>query len=153
MKKFYETLENNKIDIKALSEREHEFFKKIKKYYSKMPDWNVFSNYWLKEGQKIWGGMQKREVVNLPVFLICQDLEVRLGIEQGKTRLPDYRDELVALIDEEFDSHYQFCRKAGIAQDTLSRILNKRREPSLHMLRVILDALGCEISFQKKQRR
>jgi len=151
MKKFHETLENKKIDIKALSEREHEFLKKVKKYYSKRPDWNVFSNYWLKEGQKIWGGVQKREVVNLPVFLICQDLEVRLGIEQGKTRLPDYRDDLVALIDKEFDSHYQFCRKAGIAQDTLSRILNKRREPSLHMLRIILDALGCEISFQKKQ--
>jgi len=153
MKKFYETLENKKIDITVLPEQEREFLKEVKKYYSHKPDWNVFSNYWLKEGQKIWGGLQKREVVNLPVFLICQDLEARLGIEQGRTRLPDYRDELVALIDKEFDSHYQFCRKAGIAQDTLSRILNKRREPSLHMLRVILDALGCEISFQKKHKR
>ena len=152
MKKCYETSENKKIDLKALSEQEYEFLKKVKEYYSKKPDWNVFSNYWLREGQKIWGGKQKREVVNLPVFLICQDLEVRLGIEQGKTRSPDYRDELVALIDKEYDSHYQFCRKAGIAQDTLSRILNKRREPSLHKLRIILDALGCEISFQKKHR-
>lgn len=151
MKKFYETLENKKIDIKVLSEQDYEFLKKVKKYYYKRPDWNVFSNYWLKEGQKIWGGIKKREVVNLPAFLICQDLEVRLGIKQGKTRLPDYRDELVALIDKEFDSRYQFCRKTGIAQDTLSRILNKRREPSLHMLRIILDAVEYEISFQKKQ--
>ncbi len=100
MKKFYETLENKKIDIKALSEREHEFLKKLRRFYSSKPDWNAFSNHWLKEGQKIWGGMPKREVVNLPVFLVCQDLEARLGIEQGKTRLPDYRDELVVLIDK-----------------------------------------------------
>lgn len=150
MKRFYETIENEKIDIKALSEKEYEFLKKVKKYYSKKPDWNVFSNYWLKEGQKIWGGTSKREATILPIFRICQDLEVRLGIEQGKTRLPNYRDILAALIDKEFDSHYQFCKKAGIAQDTLSRILNKRREPSLHMLQIILDALGYKISFQKK---
>jgi len=132
MKKVYETLENEKFDIKTLSEQEFKFLKKVMKYYSEKPDWNVFSNYWLKEGQKVWGGMPKREVVDLPVFRICQDLEMRLGIEQGKTRMPD------------------FCKKAGIAQDTLSRILNKRREPSLHLLKIILDTLGYEISFQKK---
>ena len=150
MKKVYETLENEKFDIKILSEQEFKFLKKVMKYYSEKPDWNVFSNYWLKEGQKVWGGMPKREVVDLPVFRICQDLEMRLGIEQGKTRMPDYRDDITALIDKKFDSHYQFCKKAGIAQDTLSRILNKRREPSLHLLKIILDTLGYEISFQKK---
>jgi len=153
MKKFYETLENEKFDIKDLSNQEYEFLKKITKYYSEKPDWNVFSNYWLREGQKVWGPTPKREVVDLPIFRICQDLEARLGIEQGKTRLPDYRDELEALIDEEFGSHYQFCKKAGIAQDTLSRILNKRREPSLHLLQIILEALGYKISFQKKRLR
>lgn len=153
MNKSYVTLENSNINIRLLSEQEYEFLRKVKRYYSEKPDWNVFSNYWLKEGQKIWGGRPKKEVVDLPVFMICQDLEMRLGIEQGKTRLPDYRDDLIALIDKEFDSHYQFCKKAGIAQDTLSRILNKRREPSLNTLRIILDALGYEISFQKKQRR
>jgi len=150
MKKVYETLENEKFDIKTLSEQEFKFLKKVMKYYSEKPDWNVFSNYWLKEGQKVWGGMPKREVVDLPVFRICQDLEMRLGIEQGKTRMPDYRDDITALIDKKYDSHYQFCKKAGIAQDTLSRILNKRREPSLHLLKIILDTLGYEISFQKK---
>lgn len=150
MKKVYETLENEKFDIKILSEQEFKFLKKVMKYYSEKPDWNVFSNSWLKEGQKVWGGMPKREVVDLPVFRICQDLEMRLGIEQGKTRMPDYRDDITALIDKKYDSHYQFCKKAGIAQDTLSRILNKRREPSLHLLKIILDTLGYEISFQKK---
>jgi len=153
MKRFYETIENEKFDTKVLSDLGYKFLKKIMKYYSEKPDWNVFSNYWLKEGQKIWGRTPKREVVDLPIFRICQDLEVRLGIEQGKTRLPDYRDELVALIDKEFESHYKFCKKVGIAQDTLSRILNKRREPSLRLLQIILDALGYKISFQKKQLR
>ena len=153
MKKNFETLENEKFDIKALSEREYKFLKKVTKYYSKKPDWNVFSNYWLKEGQKIWGGTPKREIAELPVFRICQDLEARLGIEQGKTRLPDYRDELLALIDKKFGSRYKFCKEAGIAQDTLSRILNKRREPSVSMLQTILDVLDYKISFQKKHLR
>jgi len=153
MKRFYETLESEKFDIKALSDQEYKFLKKVMNYYYEKLDWNVFSNYWLKEGQKIWAGTPKREVVELPIFRICQDLEVRLGIKQGKTRLPDYRDELGALIDKEFNSHYQFCKKAGIAQDTLSRILNKRREPSLRILKIMLDALGYKISFQKKHLR
>jgi len=153
MKIIYETLENEKFDTKTLTEKEYKLLEKVINYYSKKPDWNVFSNYWLKEGQKIWAGTPKREVVDFPVFRICQDLEMRLGIEQGQTRLPDYRDELSALIDKEFDSHYQFCKKAGIAQDTLSRILNKRRGPSIRILTTILDVLGYEISFQKKHPR
>ncbi|MBY8988341.1 MAG: helix-turn-helix transcriptional regulator [Candidatus Lokiarchaeota archaeon] len=44
---------------------------------------------------------------------------------------------------------FPYCKKAGIAQATLSRILNKRREPSLRLLQIILDALGYKISFQK----
>ncbi|TET72059.1 MAG: XRE family transcriptional regulator, partial [Candidatus Aminicenantes bacterium] len=49
--------------------------------------------------------------------------------------------------------HSCTAKKVGIAQDTLSRILNKRREPSLRLLQIILDALGYKISFQKKQLR
>ena len=50
MKRFYETIENEKFDTKVLSDLEYKFLKKIMKYYSEKPDWNVFSNYWLKEG-------------------------------------------------------------------------------------------------------
>jgi len=150
MNKVYKTIENEKFDISSLSKQEYGFLKRVMNYYSKKPDWNLFSNYWLKEGQKIWGRMPKRKVVTLTLFRICQDLEARLGIDQGKTRLPDYRDKLIELIDKEFESRYQFCKKTGIAQDTLSRILNKRREPSLQKLLAMLEALGYEISFQKK---
>lgn len=150
MNKLYATLENKKLNISSLSKQEYEFLKKVMKFYHEKPDWNTFSNYWLKEGQKIWGGIPKRKVVKRPLFLICQDLEARLGIEQGRTRLPDFRDKLIELIDKEYDSHYQFCKEVRIAQDTLSRILNKRREPSLKLLQIILDALGYEITFQKK---
>ena len=153
MKRLYETLENEKIETKSLSEQEFRFLEKVMEYYSKKPDWNNFSNFWLKAGQKIWGGQPKRKVVTFPVYRVCQDLEMRLGIAQGKARLPDYRDELAALIDKKFDSHYKFCKKAGIGQDTLSRILNKRREPSLHLLRVMLDTLEYEISLRKRQQR
>jgi hypothetical protein len=151
MQRIYETLENGKYDLKALSAKEQGFLKRVFDYYHQKPDRSLFSNYWLREGQKVWAGTPRKEVVDLPIFNICLDLEMRLGIGQGYMRLPDYRDKLQGIIDDKFQSRYQFCKKTGISQDTLSRILNKRREPSLRLLKTILDALGYEISFQKKQ--
>jgi transcriptional regulator with XRE-family HTH domain len=64
-------------------------------------------------------------------------------------RQADCRDDLEKLIDGEFDSRYQFCKKTGVPQDTLSRILNKKRDPSLRLLNAILDSLGYELAFQR----
>jgi len=151
MNRIYETLENVKYDLDALTEKEIKFLKEVMDFYTKKPNWNVFSNFWMGEGQTLWAAMPRKDVIDLPIFNICLDLEMRLGIEQGYTRPPDYRDKLQGIIDDKFQSRYQFCKKTGISQDTLSRILNKRREPSLRLLKTILDALGYEISFRKKQ--
>jgi len=70
---------------------------------------------------------------------------------ESQTRQSDCRDALEKLIDGEFNSRYQFCKKTGIPQDTLSRILNKKREPSLRLLNAILEFLGYELAFQRKQ--
>ena len=151
MKNKYVTTENENFKLEKLSKKEYEFLKIVMSYYYKKPDWDLFSNYWINEGHKtLWKRTPRRKVVETPIFRICQDLEIRLGIKQGKTRLRDYRDELEELIDKTYESRYQFCKKTGIAQDTLSRILNKRREPSLRLLNSILDALGYKITFQKK---
>jgi hypothetical protein len=151
MKRIYETLENEKYDLNNLMQEEKKFLEKVLDYYSKKPDWNIFSNFWMGQGQKLWAGTPRKEVIDLPIFNICCDLESRLGIEQGHTRLPDLGDKLQGIIDSEFQSRYQFCKKTGISEDTLSRILNKRREPSLRLLKKILDALGYELTLQKKQ--
>ncbi len=91
--KYYVTLHNIKYDLDSLSSPQKSFVKKIISYYKKKPHWNKFSNYWVGEGNKIWKKMDRKEVIKHPTFKICQDLESRLGIEQGYIRQTDYREE------------------------------------------------------------
>ncbi len=151
MKKIYVTLENEKIYIDDFSEPQKQFLNKAFALYRQGIDWNEFSNFYLSDLNKILRPLSKKKISNHPVYLICLDLEMRLGIEQKQTRQPDYRDLLEDLIDKIYDSRYQFCKETNISQDTLSRILNKKREPSVHLLNTILDSLGFEIDFKKKQ--
>jgi transcriptional regulator with XRE-family HTH domain len=151
MKKQYVSLQNEAFDLESLSGSEKDFLRKAMDFYAKRPDWNEFSNYYTGDICRLYGSLPRKEISKKPIYKICLDLEMRLGIEQGQTRLPDYRDALEEIIDSEFGSRYQFCKKASISQDTLSRILNKKREPSVDLLVRILDSLGYELAFQRKQ--
>ena len=84
--KIYATLNNGKYDLDALGAQHRHFIEKVIHYYKKNPDWNKFANYWHREGQKVWKNGNRREVVKLPIFKVCQDLESRLGIKQGYTK-------------------------------------------------------------------
>jgi len=151
MKKTYVTLDNQTISLEGLFGKEKAFIRKAFSLYEKKVDWNEFSNFYIGEIQNLFGPVPRKEIVKSPLFKLCGDLEMRLGVEQGQTRLPDYRDALENLIDSEYGSRYQFCKHANISQDTLSRILNKKREPSVDLLVRILDSLGYEMTFQRKQ--
>ena len=151
MKKTHVTLDGQAISLERITDKEKTFLKKAFSLYKEKVDWNEFSNFYIGEIQNLFGPVPRKEIVKSPLFKLCGDLEMRLGIEQGQTRLPDYRDALENLIDSEFGSRYQFCKKASISQDTLSRILNKKREPSIQLLINILDSLGYELAFQRKQ--
>jgi len=151
MKKTYVTLDNQTISLEGLFGKGKAFIRKAFSLYEKKVDWNEFSNFYIGEIQNLFGPVPRKEIVKSPLFKLCGDLEMRLGVEQGQTRLPDYRDALENLIDSEYGSRYQFCKHANISQDTLSRILNKKREPSVDLLVRILDSLGYEMTFQRKQ--
>jgi transcriptional regulator with XRE-family HTH domain len=150
MKKQYVTLQNEAFDLESLSGSEKDFLKKAMAYYAKRPDWNEFANFYMGDICRLYVSLPRKEITKKPIYKICLDLEMRLGVEQGQTRLPDYRDALEEIIDSEFGSRYQFCKKACISQDTLSRILNKKRAPSIQLLINILDSLGYELAFQRK---
>jgi len=68
------------------------FIKEMISFYEKKPTWNEFGNYWIIEGEKIWSEMERKDVVKHPTFEICQDLESRLGIEQGYVRQSENKD-------------------------------------------------------------
>jgi len=89
----------------------------------------------------------------MPIFRICQDLSSRLGIKQGYIRKDDYRDKLLEIIDSNFRSRYEFCKKVGIDEGFLSKVLRNQRSLSLDNLLRILGAVGYEIEFKKKKEK
>lgn len=148
--RYYITLRNVEYDLECLTPPQSEFIAEIVRYYKGKPRWNKFANRWVQEGKKIWNGMTRKDVVRHPTFKICQDLESRLGIEQGYVRQTNYKDELLDII-EQYRSRYQFCKKMGISETFLSHILNGRKNFSITKLEELLDKLGYEITFTKKQ--
>jgi hypothetical protein len=81
-------------------------------------------------------------------YRICQDLEARLGIAQGKVAPPDYRDYLADLIDEKYGSRYRFCKETGIDPGQLSRVFASRSDLSLEALKKLLQVLGAALVVQ-----
>jgi hypothetical protein len=145
----YETLHNGPYDLDELTVKEREFFNRVREYYQENPDWNEFANFWNREGGKIWGNKPIEEATESPIFKICQDMEARLGIEQGYTRLADYRDLLRELIIKNYSTVYKFCKKNRIREDLLSRVFNKKRNLSIETLQKILRPLHYQICFRR----
>ncbi len=148
--KIYTTLENEKYDCDQLPAAYRDFLAKVLRYYSRGPSWDKFANFWLSKGNELWEGMEGKELVDLPIYKICQDLEARLGIEQGYTRERDLRDELEELVESQFASKYQFCRITGIDQGFLSNVLKKRKNFSITRLENALHKVGYKLTIQKE---
>lgn len=147
----YRTLEGQVINLEDLSSKEYDFFIKTLSYFKKKPGKNKFAIYWLTKIDFLYKGKIKAAIVENPLFIICQDLEARLGTIQKKTRVIDYRDQLAGLIDEQFKSRYNFCKQFHVDQSYLSNVLNKKRNFSMKMLQEILNKAGYEIEIKQKE--
>ncbi len=148
--KIYTTLENEKYDCDQLPSPHREFLGKVLRYYGRKPLWDKFANFWLSKGSALWEGINGKKLVELPVYKICQDLEARLGIEQGYTRERDIRDELEELVEGQFASKYQFCQVTGIDQGFLSNVFKKRKNFSISKLENALQKVGYKLTIQKE---
>src|SRR5438034_792530 len=121
----YRTITGRRIPMSELTEAEFGFLEKIAKKYSAKQDWTRFAAWWNAEFNR--AGLSTSSVV----YRICQDLEARLGINQGKVSRPDYRDFLVELIDAQFDSRLEFCKATEVDPGQLSRVLAGRADLSM----------------------
>ncbi len=81
-------------------------------------------------------------------YRICQDLEARLGIAQGKVAARDY---LADLIEDRSGSRYRFCKETGVDPGHLSRVFASRSELSLQSLQRILEALHAALIIQPEE--
>lgn len=150
MEKQYRSLTGRRFDLALLTPEERTFLDEIAGIYRQRPDWTEFARTWMKLArERLWKG--KRVPVGAPVYRICQDMEARLGIAEGRVSAPDYRDRIADLIEERYGSRYAFCQETGIDQGNLSRVLvGKTRNLSPETLFKVLEHLKVEIELVQK---
>lgn len=141
-KPVFQTITGRKLQLADLSRREREFLAAVRREYEKEPEWSQFATWWMLELKR--AGLGSESIV----YRVCQDLEARLGIAQGKVAPPDYRDYLADLIEERFGSRYRFCQQTGVDPGHLSRVLSSRSDLSIQGLQKILHELNAALIIQ-----
>jgi transcriptional regulator with XRE-family HTH domain len=138
----YQTITGRRVSLTNLTETENGFLEKVAKKYSAKQDWTRFAAWWNAEFNAT--GLSTLSVV----YRVCQDLEARLGIAQGKVSPPDYRDFLAELIDTQFGSRQDFCKATGVDPGQLSRVLANRADLSMKVLQSVLQVLHANLVIQ-----
>src|SRR2546425_1998673 len=141
-KRVFQTITGRALDLERLDAKEREFLAAVQARYEKEAAWSAFAAWWPKALRR--SGLSAESVA----YRICQDLEARLGIAQGKVAAPDYRDYLADLIDERYGSRYRFCKTTGVDPGHLSRTLAGRSELSLQTLQRILEQLDAALVIE-----
>jgi transcriptional regulator with XRE-family HTH domain len=141
-KRVYETITGRRVSLVSLSREEKRFLQTVRGKFRSRPGWSAFGTWWTGELGK--AGLTEKSAA----YRICQDLEARLGIAEGKVGAPDYRDYLADLIEEKYGSRYEFCKQCGVDTGHLSRVLASRSELSIESLRSVLGALGVVLVVQ-----
>ncbi len=138
----YETITGRSIALGKLTKPERKFLAGVGKKYKSGPEWTRFAAWWYGEFAR---SELKAESI---AYRICQDLEARLGIQQGKVSPPDYRDYLADLIDAQFGSRQEFCRRTGVDPGQLSRVFGGRADLSIRSLQSVLEVLHARLVIQ-----
>ncbi len=141
----YKTITGRSLPLDQLSAEERRFLELVRSEYETRPEWTAFESFWIREFES------SRLPMESIVHRICNDLEARLGIAQGKVAPPDYRDYLADLIEERYGSRYRFCKETGIDPGHLSRVLASRAELSLQSLQKIMEVLRAALVIQPEE--
>ena len=89
--KIYITLKNIFYILAELDSDQQKLAEEFIQFFYKKPEWLDFANFWINQvngryGKDARGRNHFGLIPQLPVFTIGQDLESRLGIEQGMVR-------------------------------------------------------------------
>ncbi len=141
----YKTITGRRLPLDQLSAEERRFLGLVRSEYETRPEWTAFGSFWMREF------LSSRLSTESVVHRICNDLEARLGIAEGKVAPPDYRDYLADLIEERYGSRYRFCKETGIDPGHLSRVLASRAELSLQSLQKIMEVLRAALVIQPEE--
>jgi transcriptional regulator with XRE-family HTH domain len=144
-KRTHWTITGRRLDLDSLGRSERDFLGVVLEKYEGAPEWSAFASWWF--GSMKAAGLEAQSTA----YRVCQDLEARLGIAQGKVAPPDYRDYLADLIEERYGSRYRFCKETGVDPGHLSRVLSSRSDLSLQNLQRILDALHASLIIRPEE--
>ena len=97
MKK-YKTVYGREYDLNSLPDTHKQYYKRVKAFLKTKPDWDEFNSFWRSHIPTYLKGYTRAEIVELPIYKICGDLEGRIGIAQGYIRKPTkeeiFRDQM-----------------------------------------------------------
>lgn len=147
MKNRYETLTGRLVDTSRLLPRERVALAELQTEYGSSPRSDAFAASWTRRVFPFLSRLSNEKRAKHPLYVIAQDLELRLGIAQGTVAPPDYRDYLVDRIEERFGSRYKFCQATGIPQAFLSQVLSGSKEFSVETLRRAAEALDLSLAL------
>jgi hypothetical protein len=142
MTRVYRTITGRRILLSKFSKAERRFLGLVAQKYKSRLEWTRFAAWWNGEFTR------SRLSVKSPVYRICQDLEARLGINQGKVSPPDYRDFLADLIEAKFGSRQEFCKTTAVDPGQLSRVFAGRADLSIRALQKVLEVLHAHLVIQ-----
>ena len=144
-RRVYHTITGRALDLSGISAEDAAFLNEVTEKFRACRNWTTFSSFW-------FGLFNRRGFkIALPVYRVCQDLEARLGIAEGKVAPPDYRDYLADFINEKYGSYDRFCEETGTDMAQLSRAFSGRPELSLDALRKILHGLHLVMVLQPEE--
>ena len=111
------------------------------------PPWHEFANFWMKHVGEFYDGrgLSRSQGRHTVLYRIAQDLASRLAVEQGVARMPDYRDEIEALVRTRFKTRREFCEATGLSEDMLSHVLAGRKHIAIDTLSDALSRIGCAL--------
>ena len=141
----YQTITGRRIALSRLSRAEKDLLARVRQKYNARLEWTRFAAWWNAEFTR--AGLSPSS----PVSRICQDLEARLGIQQGSVSPPDYRDFLADLIEGRFGSRQAFCQATGVDPGQLSRVFAGRADLSLRALQKVLEVLQARLIIQTEE--
>ncbi len=140
----FRTITGRPISLAALTQADKDFLVRVLGWYRTDPDWTEFSARWTKAFR------ESALSPDSPAYRICQDLEARLGIAQGRVSPPDYRDYLADLIESRYGSRYKFCKETGVDPGQLSRVLSGRADLSVESLSRVLNTLQAVLVVESR---
>ena len=101
---FYEDLSGRRWPLSSLTPQEQRFLQSFVRRVNERASWPDLSSSWRVKLLKLYDGRSRKDVVRLPLYAVCQDIESRVGIDQGFFRQRDYRDDLAEMISRTRDA-------------------------------------------------